>query len=99
MKGFLKGGLTDRPGYDRGHLFAHTMGGGLDINLFPQAARVNRGGLWRHMERYCARNPGTFCFIRPIYTDESWRPSRLEYGIFKLEDGRPPEFWEHVFEN
>jgi DNA/RNA non-specific endonuclease len=84
---------------DRGHFFAHTMGGGLDINLFPQSARVNRGGLWRQMENYCARNPGTFCFIRPIYADATWRPAQLEYGIIKVEDGKQPKFWGHVFEN
>lgn len=42
------------PNSDRGHFFAHTMGGGLDINLFPQDSRLNRGGFWRKMERYCA---------------------------------------------
>jgi hypothetical protein len=79
--------------------FAHTMGGGLDINLFPQAARVNRGGLWRQMENYCARKPGTFCFVRPIYADTSWRPAQIEYGIIKVEAGRPPHLWRHLFEN
>ena len=66
MKGFLRGGWADTQD-DRGHFFAHTMGGGLDINLFPQAARLNRSALWRRMERYCAGHPGTFCFVRPIY--------------------------------
>jgi hypothetical protein len=100
MKGFLKGVWSQRfSGTDRGHFFAHTMGGGLDINLFPQAKRVNRSGLWRKMETYCALNPGTFCFIRPVYADESWRPRQLEYGIFKIRSGDPVEFWGHMFEN
>jgi len=100
MKGFL-GGAWSRAygGSDRGHFFAHTMGGGLDINLFPQESKVNRGGLWRKMETYCALNPGTFCFIHPIYGDRTWRPRQLEYGIFKLQAGEPVVFWGHMFEN
>jgi DNA/RNA non-specific endonuclease len=97
IRGFPKG---PRPAQDdRGHFFAHTMGGGLDINLFPQSSRVNRGGLWRKMENYCARNPGTFCFVRPIYADTSWRPAQIEYGIVKAESGTPPELWRHLFDN
>jgi hypothetical protein len=92
-------GFPTSKGYDRGHFFAHQMGGGLDINLFPQTASVNRRGLWRRMESYCVRNPGTFCFIRPIYADATWRPARLEYGILKREERRPIEFWVHAFDN
>jgi hypothetical protein len=100
MKGLLRGAWSQRfRESDRGHFFAHTMGGGLDINLFPQAKSLNRGGLWRKMETYCALNPGTFCFVRPIYADESWRPRQLEYGIFKIQRGDPVAFWGHVFEN
>lgn len=103
-KGRIKGFLADawsrfHPGYDRGHFFAHTMGGGLDINLFPQSAKINRGRDWREMETYCASNPGTFCFVRPIYMNNTWRPARLEYGIFKMETGLPVTFWGRVFEN
>ena len=66
MAGFLQGAWSlAYPGRDRGHFFAHTMGGGTDINLFPQLASVNRGGEWRRMEQYAADNPGTFCFIHP----------------------------------
>ena len=97
MRGFPKG--TSSAGYDRGHFFAHTMGGGLDINLFPQAARVNRSGLWRRMENYCAANPGTFCFVRPIYADTSWRPAQVEYGVIKMEPEKAPKFWGHTFDN
>jgi hypothetical protein len=96
IKGLPKG---PRSTDDRGHFFAHTMGGGLDINLFPQSSRVNRGGLWRRMENYCAKNPGTFCFVRPIYADMSWRPAQIEYGIIKAESGLPPQLWLHLFNN
>ncbi|SRR6266508_375755 len=100
MKGFLRNVWARNYGsHDRGHFFAHTMGGGLDINLFPQLGRINRTGLWREMETYCSSNPGTFCFVRPLYVDQTWRPRRLEYGIFKMALGRPPTFWGNIFEN
>ncbi len=99
MAGFLGGVWSATyPGRDRGHFFAHTMGGGTDINLFPQLASVNRGGEWRRMERYAAENPGTFCFIRPIYKGTSWTPSALEYGIYMLPPGAF-RFWGNVFSN
>jgi hypothetical protein len=98
--GGLLRGVWDRrfAGDDRGHFFAHTMGGGLDINIFPQARRLNRGSPWRRMERYCATNPGTFSFVRPIYGNESWRPVALEYGIFKTAEDKIT-FWGNVFAN
>ena len=75
------------------------MGGGTDINLFPQLASVNRGGEWRRMERYAAEHPGTFCFIRPIYKGSSWVPSELEYGIYKLPPEEAFSFWGNLFKN
>jgi hypothetical protein len=100
MAGFLKRAWSDAyPGRDRGHFFAHTMGGGTDINLFPQLASVNRGGEWRRMEQYAADNPGTFCFVRPIYEGTSWTPSSIEYGIFMLPPQDPFKFWGNVFPN
>jgi hypothetical protein len=100
MAGFLGGVWSSTyPGRDRGHFFAHTMGGGTDINLFPQLASVNRGGEWRRMERYAAENPGTFCFIRPIYTGSGWTPSELEYGIYTLPPRDAFRFWGNRFPN
>lgn len=77
----LYGGL-----FDRGHFMSHTQGGGLDVNLFPQRADINQGRSslgreYRAMERRCATRPGVFCFNRPIYDDDSWVPSELEYGL------------------
>ena len=86
-------------GRDRGHFFAHTMGGGTDINLFPQLASVNRGGEWRRMERYAVEHPGTFCFIRPIYAGSSWTPSQLEYGLIKLPPVDAFGVWINLFPN
>lgn len=85
---------------DKGHLMAHSMGGSLDINVFPQRPEVNRGRSadgkrYRAMERYAARNPGTFVFSRLIYGDETWTPHALEYGIL-LPEGR---LWVDRFTN
>ena len=100
VSGFLRRVWSSRfPNSDRGHFFAHTMGGGLDINLFPQDFRLNRRGLWRKMEHYCATHPNTFCFVRPIYHDAGWRPHLLEYGIFKMRIDGDLEFWGHAFQN
>jgi hypothetical protein len=76
---------------DRGHLIGHAAGGGLDLNLFPQAIGLNRGRtpqgkLWRSMEREAAERPGTPLFIRPLYRDRSWIPRELEFGL--VDEGR-----------
>lgn len=91
-------------GTDKGHFIAHSMGGDdLDtINWFPQERRLNRGWseegrLYRSLEGYCSRAPGTFFFSRPIYQDLSVRPAFLEVGLLRqgalevhLFDNRPP---------
>src|SRR5215510_664166 len=56
---------------DRGHFIAHSIGGGLDVNVFWQDRDLNRGWspegkIFRQMETYCQEHPGTFCFSRPI---------------------------------
>jgi hypothetical protein len=98
IRGFgkLEGGRGPR---DKGHFMAHSMGGSLDINIFPQHPDVNRGRgeyrLYRKMERYAAAHPGTFVFSRPIYLDSGWVPHALEYGILLPE----PRFWIERFPN
>jgi hypothetical protein len=75
--------------YDRGHFISHRQGGGLDINLFPQLADINRGRTplgaeYRSMEKACVARPGVdpvFCCSRPIYNDDSWVPTALEYAV------------------
>ncbi len=102
MRGFLGGGI-EIPGkgkFDKGHVLAHVIGGGLDVNLFPQRPELNRGWseagkVYRRMEEYAANNPGTFVFSRMIYEDESWVPVSLEYGAL-LPDGK---LWVEWFEN
>jgi hypothetical protein len=86
--------------YDKGHFIGHAMGGLLHINLFPQSKSINRGWselgkLYRKMERYCEKNPGTYCFSRPIYAGYSAHPQLIEFGVLK-HDGH---FWVNQFPN
>jgi hypothetical protein len=85
---------------DKGHFIAHTIGGGLDVNIFAQRRDINqgrseRGKVYRTMEKYCYLHPGTFCFSRPIYSDLSSRPCMIEFGV--LTDFRT--LWVERFEN
>lgn len=71
-----------------------------ELNVFVQRRDLNRGWSdagkrYRRMEDYCVRNPGTFCFSRPIYTDGSAKPAMLEFGALKT-DG---ELWVELFDN
>lgn len=75
-------------GRDRGHLVAHALGGGLDLNLFPQDSALNRGRSeegrrWRALEREAAASPGTPLFVRPIYADATWSPTEFDYGLVR----------------
>jgi len=85
---------------DKGHFIAHCMGGALDVNVFSQDRRLNRGWspqgkIYRQMERYCQQHPGTFCFSRPIYRDSSSVPQWLEFGVLKENEN----LWVEVFDN
>jgi hypothetical protein len=91
--------LEDTP-RDDGHFMAHSIGGGLDVNLFSQNRQLNRGWsaqgkIYRRMEKYCREQEGTFCFSRPIYADGSNVPRWLEFGVLKV-DGT---LWVEVFDN
>jgi hypothetical protein len=85
---------------DKGHFIAHCMGGGLEVNVFSQDRKLNRGWspqgkIYRQMEKYCQEHSGTFCFSRPIYADTSSVPRWLEFGVLK-EDAT---LWVEVFDN
>lgn len=102
IKGLLGGGIDIRGKgrYDKGHALAHAMGGGLDANLFPQRPDLNRGRSeagrrYRRMEHYAAEHPGSFVYSRLIYSDASWVPSALEYGVQRA-DGT---LWIECFDN
>ncbi len=79
---------------DRGHLAAHTMGGGADINLVAQDHAVNIGGAWRGFERYGQENPGTFFAVQVEYETDQDRPSGFVYGM--VRDG---QFEHQQFKN
>ncbi len=85
---------------DKGHFIAHTIGGGLEVNIFAQRRDINRGWsergkVFREMEKYCARRAGIFCFNRPIYSEDTSRPWMIEFGLL-MESG---ELWVERFEN
>ena len=89
--------------WDKGHFIAHSIGGAIDsieINAFPQNRALNRGWsdegkIFRKMETYCFEHPGTFCFIRPIYNDQTYRPIYLEFAVLKNDKN----LWTETFNN
>jgi hypothetical protein len=89
--------------WDKGHFIANSIGGAVDrleVNVFVQRRDLNRGWSvegkrYREMEKYCVLHPGTFCFSRPLYVDETSRPAFLEFGILKPEG----ELWIECFDN
>jgi hypothetical protein len=75
----------------RGHLVAHVLGGGTDINLVPQSAALNISGAWRRLERLAHAQPGAFLAVEVGYDDDSQTPSRFTYvvaaeGALTVED-------------
>lgn len=84
--------IENYKGYDKGHFVAHKINGSLDQNIYPQLKELNRGWskqgkLFRFLERYCQENPNTFMFTRPIYSNGTWIPAFLDYGVFTKEFG------------
>lgn len=76
---------------DRGHFIAHSIGGELNSNIYPQSRSFNqnkteKGKLYRRMEDYARKHKGTYCFSRPVYFDFSTRPYLLEYGVLKKDN-------------
>ncbi len=74
------------PNYNKGHFIAASMGGAIDINLFPQIEHINlgrseAGKRYRQMEKFVTAHPGTFVFSRPVYKDFSVCPFEIEYGF------------------
>jgi len=67
---------------EKGHVIATSLGGGMDINLIPQARRVNRGkgSQWASIERELGKRPGSAVAIHLIYADDSQRPASFEFG-------------------
>ncbi len=67
---------------EKGHVIATSLGGGMDINLIPQARSVNRGkgSQWASIERELAKRPGSSVAIHLVYSDASQRPASFEFG-------------------
>lgn len=102
IQGTFEGGLDipSKGKFDKGHALAHSIGGGLDANLFPQNIELNRGWseegkTYRAMEKLASANQGTFVFSRLIYGDNTWVPFTIEYGVMR-ESG---SLWVESFTN
>ena len=87
QRGFLPDSRhRSRTGFDRGHFVAHSLGGGMNMNFFPQAADLNRGRSpagrrWRQLERRAAARPGAMVFVRPVYDSDTWLPRWVDFGV------------------
>jgi len=82
-------------GYHRGHAIPHTLGGGTDINLVPQAGWVNIGP-FRPLEKKAVATPGSLYFTYWTYRGASGfgqRPTGVEQGL--LQPGQLAEVLPH----
>ncbi len=75
---------------DRGHLIAMAAGGGENVNIVPQASKLNRGHSpdgkrWRDLERHCAAHPGIFMLLSVEYDDLTDIPARFEFRIIDTD--------------
>ncbi len=73
--------LADSAKYDRGHMMAHYLGGGEDINLVPQLSKMNRGE-FRKVEEMAReetlKNHECLYFVRCIYNSSTQLPTHIE---------------------
>lgn len=104
LRGFIGGTHTEfGSGWDKGHYIGHELGGrvaGMEANVFIQRRELNRGWsaegkIYRRMERFCRAHPGTFCFSRPFYADDTSKPSFFEFGVLRA----PDDLWVQLFDN
>lgn len=93
-------GYPGRSGFDKGHAMSHAQGG-LEggPNYFLQTPGTNRritpaGRLWRDIETYLAKHPGTYAFVRLIYPADITAdvPAAMEYGALFNEGFRSVVF-------
>jgi hypothetical protein len=74
------------PEFHRGHLMAHSIGGGTDINLVPQLGKLNIGEfrvLERKVRDLAKQSLSCFYFVRPIYGDKSQTPTKFEQCVIQ----------------
>ncbi len=70
--------------FHRGHLMAHSIGGGTDINLVPQLGKLNIGQfrvLEKRVRKLAQENVRCFYFVRTIYRSSSQTPSYIEQVV------------------
>ncbi|HEX4322424.1 MAG TPA: DNA/RNA non-specific endonuclease [Acidobacteriaceae bacterium] len=78
--------LAPNQGLNRGHLMAHSIGGELDINLAPQAGKLNQGAFKRleaEVLKLAQDHQQSFYFVRLIYSNPSQLPALFEQCIIR----------------
>lgn len=81
--------------YHRGHAIPHTLGGGTDINLVPQLARINIGR-FRPLEKLAVATPEAFYFTYWRYPAQNTGqvPSGVDQGLLVV--GQAPVITTHI---
>jgi hypothetical protein len=83
LRGHPSYNRAGQPSTDRGHLAAHTIGGGADINLVAQDHLLNVSGAWRSFERYAQRHTGTAFAVQARYLASEDRPHAFDYSMIR----------------
>jgi hypothetical protein len=71
-------------GFVKGHLMAHALGGGLDINLIPQLGAMNNSRfkiIENLVHKEALRHHKCLYFVRALYNDNSQIPQLLEQCV------------------
>ncbi len=87
--------LSAGPLYHRGHAIPHTLGGGTDINLVTQLARINIGS-FRPLEKQAVATPGSLYFTYWTYLGsgpDGQTPTGVDQGL--LIAGQYPDIKHH----
>lgn len=86
--------LTKEPGYHRGHVIPHQLGGLCDINLVDQRGSLNIRE-FRRLEMLAVANPGALYFTYWQYNASRGDiPAFVDQGL--LIPGRPPDIVTHA---
>jgi hypothetical protein len=86
--------LTEEPGYHRGHVIPHQLGGLCDINLVDQRGSLNIKE-FRRLEKLAVANPGALYFTYWQYNASRGDiPAFVDQGL--LIPGRPADIVTHV---
>ncbi|TFW31369.1 hypothetical protein [Duganella callida] len=86
--------LTAEPGYHRGHVIPHQLGGLCDINLVDQRGTLNIGD-FRRLEKLAVATPGALYFTYWQYTSMRGDiPVAVDQGL--LVPGQPADIVTHA---